>query len=362
MTELLYPALPIMMIDDEPITLESLEMVLNTGGINNIVQCQDSREVMNILSNNDVGGILLDLLMPNISGERLLLSIKDKHPEIPVIIISGVNELETAVSCMKMGAYDYLVKPLDEGRVLATVTRAIEFRELKEKAGLVKQLQQEMGQRRKMEIEILKAEDRIKREICQYIHDDLGAHLALVKGNVEMLIQQLESLQFENIETADKIKKLLRDAMEKCRNISTQVFPVNINEIGLTEALNNMVLYTNNNNQNIECSFDCKIAAVPIEQNIALQLYYIAQEAITNSIKHSSASKLEVSFFKNNGVMDLIIVDNGSGFDKNKDMADGIGLKIMRYRNDLIGGNLDISSSDSGTRVSCSISSALIDN
>jgi len=130
MSEVVYPALPILMVDDEERMLNSFRRVLHYGGINNLIQCQDSRKVMDILAEQDVEAILLDLLMPNLSGDELLPMIAENYPGIPIIIITGVREIETAVNCMRLNAYDYLVKPVDEGRLLTAVNRAIEFREM----------------------------------------------------------------------------------------------------------------------------------------------------------------------------------------------------------------------------------------
>ena len=75
--------------------------------------------------------ILLDLRMPGMSGEEVLSVVSEKYPEIPVIIITAVNDVETAVRCMKAGAFDYIVKPVDQTRLMTTVKRALEFRELR---------------------------------------------------------------------------------------------------------------------------------------------------------------------------------------------------------------------------------------
>ncbi len=76
--------------------------------------------------------ILLDLYMPYISGEALLENITREHPGVPVIVITGAVDVETAVGCMKAGAFDYLTKPVESGPLLATVTRAMEMRALQQ--------------------------------------------------------------------------------------------------------------------------------------------------------------------------------------------------------------------------------------
>ena len=131
MTRIMTPELPVLVVDDEAHARQSAERVLLSAGISNILQCQDPRGVTDILSNQEVSVILLDLSMPNVSGEELLPDIISAHPEVPVIIVTGANEVETAVRCMKAGAFDYMVKPVERSRLLSGVQRAIDLRELR---------------------------------------------------------------------------------------------------------------------------------------------------------------------------------------------------------------------------------------
>jgi DNA-binding NtrC family response regulator len=126
MFEFKYPEFPVLIVDDEENALESFEITLNSCSIENIVLCQDSREVLQLLKSRKFELILLDLTMPHITGEELLPLIIRDFPEIPVIIITGDIEVETAVKCMRVGAFDYMVKPVEEKRLISGVKRAID--------------------------------------------------------------------------------------------------------------------------------------------------------------------------------------------------------------------------------------------
>jgi DNA-binding NtrC family response regulator len=125
-----YPHFPVLMVDDEVQTLNSFEMVLRSANVNNLIRCQDSRKVMPLLSRQEIEVMLLDLSMPHMTGQELLLIVANDFPEIPVIIITGSNDVDTAVRCMKSGAFDYMVKPVEKSRLISGVKRAIEIREL----------------------------------------------------------------------------------------------------------------------------------------------------------------------------------------------------------------------------------------
>src|SRR4030042_4383757 len=107
-----YPPFPRLMGDDAIQTLNSFETVLPSANVNNLIRCQDSREVMPLLSRQEIEVMLLDLSMPHMTGQELLSIVANDFPETPVIIITGSNDVDTAVRGMQHGAFVYMVKPL----------------------------------------------------------------------------------------------------------------------------------------------------------------------------------------------------------------------------------------------------------
>jgi DNA-binding NtrC family response regulator len=136
--EVLAPAFPVLLVDDEEQALLSFEMALRAVNINHFVRCQDSREVIPLLKDREVELMMLDLRMPYLSGDELLPMINSDFPEIPVIVITGANDVDTAVKCMKLGAFDYMVKPVERSRLVGGVKRAMELRELQRENRLLK--------------------------------------------------------------------------------------------------------------------------------------------------------------------------------------------------------------------------------
>ncbi len=126
-----FPDKPVFIVDDEKLLIESYKMTLIDIGINNIISTTDSRNVLSIIKNREIQLLLLDLSMPHVSGKELLEIINHDYPQIPVIVITGNHEIDTAVECMKLGAFDYLTKPISEGRLISCVKRAVEIRNLR---------------------------------------------------------------------------------------------------------------------------------------------------------------------------------------------------------------------------------------
>ncbi len=132
-----YPT--VLLVDDEPQMLVSSSIVLKSAGIERVETIDDSTRVMSHLaSHHDVGIIVLDLFMPHVSGKTLLVDITREYPHIPIIVMTAANEIDTAVECMKKGAFDYLVKPVEKNRFVQTIKRALEVYSLREEVSSLK--------------------------------------------------------------------------------------------------------------------------------------------------------------------------------------------------------------------------------
>jgi len=141
-------AVTILAVDDDEAVLNAVRRTLRAEGFENVLMCRDPRDVEPLLGAETVSLILLDLMMPHISGRELLERVAASHPEIPVIIVSAEQDIRTAVECMKIGAYDYLLKPVAGPEIVAVIARALEHRELREENARLraKLLQQELAQ------------------------------------------------------------------------------------------------------------------------------------------------------------------------------------------------------------------------
>ena len=140
--------LPVVLVDDEEEILFGAGYLLNSHGIQSVTTLSDGRELIPLLQSEKAGVIVLDLFMPHVSGTELLPQLVQNYPEVPVIVMTASQELETAVSCMKEGAFDYLVKPVEESRFVSCVRRALEIRGLRREVGALRHSLIENGVKR----------------------------------------------------------------------------------------------------------------------------------------------------------------------------------------------------------------------
>ena len=170
MTGTLSPDFAVLLVDDEPAWLRSLSMTLEgRAGITNLIQCSDSRQVRDILASQPVGLVLLDLTMPHISGEKLLDMICEEHPQVRVIIVSGLNQVDVAVRCVQRGAYDYFVKTVEDGRLIDGVQRAIRMLELERENRALRERFFQTGLQHPEHFSGLQTQDAALLQIFRYI-------------------------------------------------------------------------------------------------------------------------------------------------------------------------------------------------
>lgn len=122
-----FPEFPVLVVGDEENFLNSMDFYLRSNGITNVDCCRESREVMRLLVKKKFSLILLDFFMPYISGSELLTQIIHQYPEIPVIVLTGINDAARVVECKKLGAFNYLTKPIDTKELIRTIRDALDI-------------------------------------------------------------------------------------------------------------------------------------------------------------------------------------------------------------------------------------------
>jgi len=130
--------LPILLVDNEPDILFSASMTLSDALRNQVLTENDAREVLPLLEKQEVAVIILDLNMPEIIGQELLQRITCEYPHLPVLILTAAATVDTAVECVKSGAFDYLLKPVENRRLVTSIQRALDVRRLRGEINFLK--------------------------------------------------------------------------------------------------------------------------------------------------------------------------------------------------------------------------------
>jgi PAS domain S-box-containing protein len=209
-------------------------------------------------------------------------------------------------------------------------------------------------ERRSLEEELLNISSREQRRMGQDLHDGLCQQLAGIEFRNTVLVQQLAGNPSAQAE-AEAIGELLRDVTREARNLARGLFPVHLEANGLMSALETLSANTAKL-FNISCKFSSRRPVLITNNATATHLYRIAQEAIGNAIKHGRAKSVTVALSEVGGEVSLTISDSGRGFTPEMASIDGMGLRIMEYRAELIGATLHINSTPGvGTAVACTL-------
>jgi DNA-binding NtrC family response regulator len=113
----------VLVIDDEVGVLNHLKVLLTQSRRYEVETLSDSTKAMEVIACGCFDAILLDMIMPKVDGLEVLRYVKTRHPHIGVVVISGVEDVRLAVDAMKLGAQDYLLKPVEEGELLEALDR-----------------------------------------------------------------------------------------------------------------------------------------------------------------------------------------------------------------------------------------------
>jgi two-component system, LuxR family, sensor kinase FixL len=207
-------------------------------------------------------------------------------------------------------------------------------------------------ERRVLEEELLNASSREQQRIGQDLHDSLCQQLAGIEFQNSVLVQQLSKTPEAQAE-ATRIGELIRNATKQARALARGLSPVEIEPNGLMAALNNLAINATNLFR-VHCSLECPQPVLLENRTSATHLYRIAQEAIGNAVKHGQAKTIVIILKRVDGELVLSVKDDGVGFSQDGGAIEGMGLRIMEYRADMIGAMLRIDSlKGEGTTVAC---------
>ena len=208
-------------------------------------------------------------------------------------------------------------------------------------------------ERKRLEKQLLSIIERERRRIGQELHDSIGQQLTGIEFMTEVLEQKLSSRSLTEASYAGRITSLVSQATGQVRDLAKGLNPLDLDASNLLPALEALAA-TTEQLFGLSCTFG-RGTVVPInDTSLAINLYRIAQEAITNAIRHGKAKNIRIELVSNPLESVLTVKSDGLDFPDIPDTNKGMGLRIMDYRAEIIGGSLSIrKGADGGAIVAC---------
>lgn len=197
---------------------------------------------------------------------------------------------------------------------------------------------------KQLEADVLNVAEQEQSRFGHDLHDGLGQHLTGIEFMSHVLHKRLEERKAPEAPDMEIISTLIREAIGHTRDLARGLSPVLLQSKGLAVALQDLAASTTRHMRQVHCS--CQIAEpLPLlGHEVAIHLYRITQEAVSNAAKHGKGSEILISVRVVDGHLELSIEDNGEGFAdaRSGGGSGGMGLRVMHYRAGIIGGTLNI--------------------
>jgi signal transduction histidine kinase len=347
--------LHILHLEDDPHDAALVHSTLETGGITCAITCvQNREEFLAALECDDIDLILSDFSLPAFDGLAALGMAQVRRPDVPFILVSGTLGEERAIDSLKGGATDYVLKER-LARLVPAVQRALQ--EVKERVErkLAERKREEYS--RKLQVlsrRLVEAQETERRHLARELHDEIGQALTVIQLNLQVMlpapgVKAQSSRLKESLEAVDRV-------LEQVHDISLNLRPLILDDLGLEPALR---WFTKR--QAALVGLHARFHADPLKQRldsvIETECFRVAQEALTNVVRHAQAKTVSVELRKEAGRLHLRVRDDGVGFDVGAVREEAVrgaslGLLSMEERAVLAGGGLELKSdSKNGTEV-----------
>jgi signal transduction histidine kinase len=262
----------------------------------------------------------------------------------PIIILTGQGDFDIDMLAMEKGAVDYIDKNHIDPILLE---RSIRYAVRNSK--ILNRLKQSEKQLHHLSLKILETQEQERKTVARELHDSIGSSLAAIRFALEQKIRSMGSVS-DSVSSGfslEKIMDMLKEVIEESQRIAYDLRPSVLDTLGLLPAIRS--LCRRNSEIHREINFDTRldIREEEIPEKLKIVCYRIIQECFNNASKHSSAEHLQLYMGRSENTLNLIIEDNGKGFDVEEAIAlasenNSMGLQGMIERVELAGGKIDI--------------------
>ncbi len=371
--------LRVLLVEDSEADALLIRRALERGGFAARCLRVDTRETMEkALRSGTWDLVLADHSMPRFSAPEALDLVKAAELDVPFIIVSGFIEEETAISAMEAGAHDYVMKD-QLARLLPAVERELreaesrrlrreseqqlqraredlEVRVAQRTAALSEanaKLQKVIEERRRLENELLEIAENERRRIGLDLHDDLGQKLTGASLMIMGLEQRLRHSDHPAREDAARIRELVDEIIRHTHNLAHQHASLDADGDDLRNILKDLAASVHKM-FDLPCVFAARGSVPPLPADTTLQFYKIAQEAVSNAIKHGKATQVSITLSMNGEELIMTVRNDGIPFAPSE-ARNRMGLRIMNYRANTVGALLEIKPETEGTLVTCAL-------
>jgi len=307
-----------------------------------VLQVDDNRDPLPFMEVNDIACDILGY-----SREELL------QKTLYDIVAADSEEIKKRIDdVIKYGAWVHNSKHIQKGGdSIPLEVSARSF--LYEGRQTIISVGRDIRARQQLEQEILNISERERQRIGRDMHDDLGQMLTGIGMIAQNLAKRLEANKLPAAESVQQIAAMVKEADKHARSLSHGLVPINLESNGLDTALRELTRNTSKM-YDMDIHFRGDQDQDVIDSPSAVHLYRIAQEAINNAVKHGNPTAIDVALSTYEDYITLRIKDNGKGFSESQTKGDGMGIRIMHFRANIIGGNLEINTEKSaGTEIIC---------
>jgi signal transduction histidine kinase len=294
-------------------------------------------EAITCLTHEEIDVILLDLSLPD--SESLEQTFADVHraaPAVPIIVLTGLGDEDLGLKMVRDGAQDYLIKSRVERYLLVKAIRYAVERQIAKTAEA------------ELRLRLLTVQEQERQRIARELHDQMGQSIVALMLGLKSLAASCEPREH----TQSQFQQLHNIANELARDVHTLALdlrPTALDDLGLEVALSNYLEGWSTRWQ-IAADFHCHgLKGLRLASHIETTIYRIAQEALTNVVRHAAADNVSLLLERTDDRIVAIIEDDGRGFDveakmKNPLKEQQLGLLGMEERVALVGGSLTIES------------------
>jgi signal transduction histidine kinase len=385
-------ALKVLLVEDSPSDAALLQEALTQNGLGHFTftHAETLTEAIQYLNATSFDVLLLDLSLPDSTGQQTLFRARAAAPHLPIVVLTSVEDETVGLDAVRHGIQDYLIKGQAYGRQTARSIRfAIERKRAEEAlkqaeldlqrqrdqleshvqertaalSEAIRALQAEIVQRRRAEeahrqvlLRLSEAQETERGRISRELHDRLGQELTALKLGLQLLRKQ-GPLPAGVQESIGRQETLVDRLMRDIHRLAWELRPSVLDDLGLELALQRYSTEWSETSGVLVDFHANGAGAQRLPPEFETTLYRIAQEALTNVLRHARAGRVSVLFERKPGWVSLIIEDNGRGFEtasppRTTSAHAKLGLLGMQERVTLVGGTLEIESSPgAGTTV-----------